>query len=148
MKKDCLFCKIVSGDIPAHKILEDDNHMALLDIFPSVAGQTLILPKTHYGSYVFDMDESSYQNLMGFTRKVAKVLDKGLDLVRTCMVMEGMEIDHAHIKLYPIHRVITAIAEGTADLTNYEGYITTLHGPRANDSELSRIAEEIIRKNS
>src|SRR3989344_1685174 len=106
METDCLFCKIVDGKIPFHLVNEDKNHLAILDIYPSVLGQTLVLPKKHYNSYVFAMPDRSYSELMSFTRDTAAILDSRLRLVRTCMVVEGMEVDHAHIKLYPIHRVL------------------------------------------
>ena len=142
--KKCTFCSIVSGELPAHRIYEDERHLAFLDIFPSVRGQTLVIPKFHYSSYVFAMPEKAYSSLMDVTREVVQFIDKGLKTVRTCMVMEGMEVDHAHIKLYPIHTVIKTVADGTIDLNEYRGFISTLHGNRAEDSELASIAEKII----
>jgi len=143
METDCLFCKIVDGKIPFHLVNEDKNHLAILDIYPSVLGQTLVLPKKHYNSYVFAMPDRSYSGLMSFTRDTVAILDSRLRLVRTCMVVEGMEVDHAHIKLYPIHRVLNSVADGVADLNEYKGYITTLHGARMDDLQLQRVAEKI-----
>ena len=57
---DCLFCKIIKGDIPSVKIWEDDNHIAILDAFPNTKGATLVIPKKHYDSYIFDMDDQIY----------------------------------------------------------------------------------------
>jgi len=138
---DCLFCKIVEGIIPAYKFYEDDKHIAILDIYPAVLGQSLVLPKKHLGSYVFEMQYDDYLALMEASRNVARLIDEKLGSLRTCMVMEGMEIDHAHIKLYPIHEVITNVASGTIDLNKYQGYISTKHGKRMSDSELEKILE-------
>lgn len=141
---DCLFCRIVSGAIPCHKVYEDEEHLAFLDIFPSVRGQTLVIPKQHVSSYVFAMPPETYSSLMLASKTVAQLIDKRLQALRTCMVMEGMEIDHAHIKLYPIYTVRQAIASETIDLNEYPGYLSTLHGERMPDSLLAEIAQRFI----
>mgnify|MGYP001561431010 CR=1 FL=1 len=143
MKQACLFCEITGGKIPAHRIYEDANHLAILDIFPAVRGQALTMPKRHHGSYIFSMPEQEYAELMRFTREVSRRIDQRLGTIRTCMVMEGMEVDHAHIKLYPIHKVITNVARGTIDLNEYQGFISTVHGERMNDNELAEMARKI-----
>ena len=51
-----------------------------------------------------------------------------------------MEVDHAHIKLYPLYRIVKRVAEGTADQTDYQGFLTTLHGKRASETALARTA--------
>jgi len=136
---DCLFCGIVEERIPAYKIYEDDRHVGVLDIYPAVRGQSLVLPKKHFGSYVFEMGKDDYLALMIASRNVAKLIDEKLGALRTCMVMEGMEVDHAHIKLYPIHEVLTNIAPETIDLNKYPGYISTKHGERMSNSDLEII---------
>src|SRR5690242_8786625 len=118
----CLFCKLIAGDIPCYKIYEDEQHIAILDIYPSVRGQALVLPKTHAGSYAFAMAEAEYAALMLASRRVAGLIDRTLGALRTCMVMEGMEVDHAHIKLYPIYEIVRTTAEETIDLNKYRGY--------------------------
>jgi len=120
-------------------IYEDDKHIAVLDIYPAVRGQSLVLPKKHFGSYVFEMGKDDYLALMIASRNVAKLIDEKLGALRTCMVMEGMEVDHAHIKLYPIHEVLTNIAPETIDLNKYPGYISTKHGERMSNSDLEII---------
>ena len=138
---DCLFCGIVGGKVPSYKIYEDDKHIAVLDIYPAVRGQSLLLPKEHFGSYVFEMQNDDYAALMMASKDVARLTDKKLGSLRTCMVMEGMEVDHAHIKLYPIYEVLTNIASGTVDLNKYAGYINTKHGERMEDFKLEKILE-------
>jgi len=56
------------------------------------------------------------------------------------LVIEGMEVEHAHIKLYPLYRIVKRVAEGTADQTDYQGFLTTLHGKRASETALARTA--------
>jgi diadenosine tetraphosphate (Ap4A) HIT family hydrolase len=140
--KECLFCKIIQNEVSSYKIYEDDKNIAVLDIYPAVRGQSLVMPKKHFGSYVFDMNNDEYLSLMIAAKNVAHLTDEKLGSKRTCMVMEGMEIDHAHIKLYPIHKVITRIAKGTINLNKYKGFISTLHGKRMHNSELECILEK------
>jgi histidine triad (HIT) family protein len=137
---DCLFCRLIADQIPSHKIYEDERHIAVLDIFPSVRGQALVLPKKHLSSYVFALDDADYSALMRASREVALLIDRTLGTIRTCMVMEGMEVDHAHIKLYPIHAILRHTATETIDLNQYPGYLSTLHGERMPDAELAEIA--------
>src|SRR3989344_3934934 len=101
---ECIFCKIVKGEIPCEKIYEDKKHFALLDIRPGTEGQTLIIPKKHRDSYVFDMPEKEYVEIMKVARKLGKQLDKALGADRTCLVLEGLEIDHAHVRLHPYYK--------------------------------------------
>jgi diadenosine tetraphosphate (Ap4A) HIT family hydrolase len=147
IEMDCIFCKIVKGEMPCHKIYEDKEFLAILDISPNTKGVTLVLTKKHYPSYAFDIPEEVYTKLMLFTKKVAKMLDKALDVKRTTMVMEGLGIDHAHIKLYPVHGLKEKFEEIWAPekifFENYKGYITTQLGPRADDKELEELAKKI-----
>lgn len=152
LMEDCIFCKIVAGNIPASKIYEDESFMAFLDIKPNTRGMTLVIPKTHHDSYIFDMPSKEYQGLMEATQRVVRILEKGLGVVRVAMVMEGMGVNHAHIKLYPLHGVTEKFEEMWASdkvfFDKYEGYISTQLGPDADMSELSRLAEEIKQKSS
>ncbi|MBW6442293.1 HIT domain-containing protein [Patescibacteria group bacterium] len=145
--KDCIFCKIINEEIPCHKIYEDNNYLAFLDIHPNTKGMTLVVPKKHYHSDAFDMPKEAYIDLMLISKKIAKVLEKKLSVKRVAMVMEGMGIDHIHIKLYPLHGLKNKFVETWADkkifFKEYEGYITTLMGERANDKELAQLAKKI-----
>ena len=144
---DCIFCKIVKGEIDSVKIWEDDEFLAILDVMPNTRGMTLVLTKKHYDSYAFDMPEDIYLKLMSGSKKVAKMLEKGLDVTRIAMVMEGMGIDHAHIKLYPLHGVKEKFKEMWAKekifFDKYEGYISTQTGEKVDIKELKKLAEEI-----
>lgn len=97
----CVFCKVVSGEFPSYKIYEDDIFIAILDLCPNVRGMTLILTKEHYDSYAAEMDDKTYSEFFLFAKKVSKIIDSKLGVKRTALVMEGMGLNHAHIKLYP-----------------------------------------------
>src|SRR3990167_1070992 len=102
---DCIFCKIIRGQLQSVKIWEDDNFLAILDVNPNTKGMTLVIPKKHYDSYVFDMPDEMIQKLIMASKNVARILEKGLKIKRVAMVMEGMGVNHAHIKLYPLHGI-------------------------------------------
>jgi diadenosine tetraphosphate (Ap4A) HIT family hydrolase len=108
---------------------------------------TLVITKKHYPSYAFDMPEEAYNKLLLAAQKVAKMLDKVLNVKRTAMVMEGMGINHAHIKLYPLHGLKESFEEIWSPkkvfFEKYEGYITTQLGERADDKELEQLAKKI-----
>lgn len=144
---DCIFCKIIRGEIPASKIWEDADHIAILDAFPNTQGMALVLTKKHFGSYAFDMPEHDYSELMKASRLVGKLLDKKLNVGRTAMVLEGMGVDHIHVKLYPLHGLkkhFSTIENSERKFfEKYEGYITTLMGPKADKKELDTIAKKI-----
>ncbi|MDD5721201.1 MAG: HIT family protein [Candidatus Pacebacteria bacterium] len=149
---NCIFCKIVKGEAPAHIIWEDKKHIAFLSIFPNTEGATVVIPKTHYTSYAFDLPDKILTDLLLATKKVAKLLDLKLKGVgRTAMVFEGFGVDHVHAKLFPMH--------GTANLKKwkpieskvnkyfdkYEGYISSHDSKRADDVKLAKLAAKIKR---
>jgi histidine triad (HIT) family protein len=144
---ECIFCKIINGEIDCAKIWEDEDFLAILDAMPNTKGMTLVLTKKHYDSYAFDMPEEMYSKFMSASKKVAKILENGLDVTRVAMVMEGMGINHAHIKLYPLHGVEEKFKEMWAKekvfFDKYEGYISTQLGEKSDMNELKKLAEKI-----
>jgi len=150
MSQDCIFCKIASGDAPAHTIWESDTHTAFLSIFPNTEGFSVVIPKKHVGSYVFDQQDEDIIKLMLATKQVAKLLDEKLeDVGRTGMMFEGYGVDHLHSKLFPMH--------GTADMSKwqkqssdvdkyfdvYEGYISSHDYMPADQDKLVKLAKKI-----
>ena len=127
--ENCIYCKIAKGEIDSAKIWEDKEFLAVLDVFPNTKGMTLVLPKKHYDSYIFDDSDKFCQDIILASKKVAKILEKGLKVHRVAMVMEGMGINHAHIKLYPLHGIDKKFKETWAKekvfFDRYEGYIST-----------------------
>lgn len=150
-KEDCIFCKIIEGKIPSVKIWEDKENIAILDIKPNTEGMTLIISKEHYESDIFAMSDGEYNNFLLSAKKVVKLLEKGLKVKRVAMVIEGMEINHAHIKLYPLHgleeKFKEIIAREQAYSNRYRGYITTLEGPKRSMEELEKVAKKIAGNN-
>jgi len=148
--ENCIFCKIVKGEIPCVKIWEDKDFLAILDVFPNTKGMTLVLTKKHFDSYAFDMHDKAYSELMLASKKVAKLLEKGLNVKRVAMVMEGLGVNHVHIKLYPLHGIEEKFKETWAKekvfFDRYEGYISTQLGSQKDIIELKKIAEEIKKK--
>lgn len=142
-KDDCIFCKIAAGEIPSYKVYEDEDFIGILDIFPNTKGMTLLIPKEHYDSYAFEMPDEVYTKLLLTAKKLGKTLDKKLNVQRTALVMEGMGVNHVHIKLYPLWGLgkdfVPMIPEGEHYYEKYRGYLTTLLGPKANDEKLKEI---------
>lgn len=149
---ECIFCKIVSGELPSHKIWEDDRHLAFLSIFPNTEGVSVVITKEHYPSYVFDLPDDVLTGLILATKKVGNLLDKAFDDVgRTGLMFEGFGVDHIHAKLFPMH--------GTADMEKwrplssniekyfekYEGYLSSHDYKREDDEKLAVLAEKIRR---
>ncbi len=102
---DCIFCKIVSGDIHAYKIAESTNFIAFLDIQPSVIGHTLIIPKKHSTS-VLDMPEYLGNEFIEFTQRVASAViytikADGFNLTHNNGVAAGQAVFHTHFHLIP-----------------------------------------------
>lgn len=145
--ENCIFCKIAQGRFDAAKIWEDRNFLAILDINPNTHGMTLVLPKKHYDSYIFEMPDEAYKQIMLAAKKVAKLLEKSLKIQRVAMVMEGMGVNHAHIKLYPLHGLKEKFEETWAAekkfFEKYEGYISTQLGPKIELEELKKLAEKL-----
>lgn len=99
-----IFSKIVSGDIPAFKVAEDENYVAFLDIFPLAKGHVLVIPKKET-DYIFDLDYEEYIGLFSFAKKVAKAMDKVISCERIGVAVIGLEVPHAHVHLVPLHDV-------------------------------------------
>jgi len=147
--KNCIFCKIVHGESPSHKIWEDEKHIAFLSIFPNTSGFSVVATKTHHPSDVFSLPDEVVTNLVLAAKKVAKLLEEKLeDVGRTGLILEGFGVDHAHAKLFPMHG--TKIKEWKPIKSNvakyfekYEGYISSHDYKRADDEELDRLAKRI-----
>lgn len=150
MKFDCVFCKIISQKNTSTKIWEDNNFVAILDINPNIKGMTLIITKHHYDSDIFDLPEEIYNSLMRATRRVAYLLIQGLGVERVAVVAEGMGINHAHTKLYPLHGLSKKFEETWAKkrvyFKRYAGYLSTQLGPPAAINDLAALASQIKKR--
>ena len=99
-----IFSKIVSGDMPAFKVAEDENHLAFLDVFPLAYGHVLVIPKKQI-DYIFDISSDEYLDLFRFAQQVAKAMDKVIVCKRIGIAVIGLEVPHAHIHLVPLDNV-------------------------------------------
>lgn len=148
--QDCIFCKIVQNEAPAHKIWEDENHLAFLSIFPNTEGFSVVIPKKHYSSYAFDLPDEVLFDLIKAAKKVGKLLDEKLpDVGRTGLIFEGFGVDHVHAKLFPMHGTKTNTWQQYKSVISkyfdtYEGYISSHDGERADDEKLKDLAQKII----
>ena len=102
-----IFTKILEGEIPAHKILENDKYLAFLDIRPVNPGHTLVIPKQEI-DYFFDIEDELLKGLVVFAKKVAKAVRKTIPCKKVGVMVAGLEVPHAHIHLIPI---IESLAE-------------------------------------
>jgi len=97
-----VFTKIITGEIPCYKVAETEDYLAFLDINPNAKGHTLCIPKKEVDK-LFDLDESSYHDLLEFSRKVAIAIEKSVPCKRVGMTVIGLEVPHAHVHLIPLN---------------------------------------------
>ncbi len=97
-----IFTKIVTREIPAHIVAENDDFLAFLDINPLVEGHTLVIPKEEV-DYLFDLDDDTFSDLNLFAKKVAKAIDEVSDCKKIGVSVIGLEVPHVHIHLVPIN---------------------------------------------
>ena len=99
-----IFTKIIEGEIPAHKIAEDENYLAFLDIAPLQKGHTLVIPKKEVNK-IFDLDTATLTGLMAFAQPIAKAIEKTFPCDRVGVAVIGLEVPHAHVHLIPINQM-------------------------------------------
>jgi histidine triad (HIT) family protein len=97
-----LFSKIIAGEIPSYKILEDENFFAFLDVFPLVEGHVLIVPKNETDKF-FDLSDNYLQKILLFAKPIATAIEKAFPCNRCGMSVVGLEVPHAHLHLMPIN---------------------------------------------
>ena len=97
-----IFSKIINGEIPSHKIAENDDFLAFLDAFPIVLGHTLVIPKKEI-DYVFDLEDELYAKLFLFAKTLVPAIQKTVPCVKVGLSVIGLEVPHAHVHLLPIN---------------------------------------------
>lgn len=150
---NCIFCKIVDGTISTPGIFrEDDQFIAFLSKYPSVEWFTVVIPKQHYGSDCLQLPDNILQQFIVAAKKISEILLNYFDDIgRVWLIMEGTGIDHAHIKLIPMH--------GTAHMkewirkqylsnredyfTEYPWYLISTDWPEGNENKLRVLAENL-----
>ncbi len=126
---ECIFCKIVKGEIPSFKVWENNEHLAFLSIAPIMPGHTLVIPKKH-SDYIFDMDDADISALMVASKPVANRLKKTLNPItgKIGVMVAGLEVPHTHIHLIPM---------------DSEGDLTFSKAKNASPDELKKVLERI-----
>lgn len=152
-KGNCIFCEIIKGNIQTPGIFwEDDEFMAFLSTWPSVEGFTVVVPKEHYGSDCLAMPDDVLQRFILVAKKVSSVLLEYFDDIgRVGLIMEGTGVDHAHIKLIPMHGtghmkkgIWKQYLSGRSDyFEKYEGYIISTDGPKADPEKIRDLAKKL-----
>ena len=147
VKDDCLFCKIALGTIPSSKFWENEDFIAILDIFPNTKGASLIISKEHITSDVFRADQQVLHKAVDAAKIAADMLIKALKPSRVSLVTEGVFVDHLHLKLYPLYEVGAFNNEEPAAnevyFEKFPGYVTTQSGPEWSREELDGLVKQI-----
>ncbi len=125
-----IFSKIIAGEIPCHKVAENEKFFAFLDINPIQQGHVLVIPKIET-DYLFDLDDDTLAGINLFAKTIAIALKKAIPCQRIAVLVLGMEVPHAHIHLIPISR--------ESDLDIRKKMVAT-------PEELANIAEKIREK--
>lgn len=148
----CVFCDIVEKNDPEVIFWHDDAHVAFLSIGPNTPGFSLVVPKEHYGSDILKMPDSALQLFVVAAKQVATILeDYYPDVGRVGLIMEGTGIDHAHIKLVPMHGTEHLkrgewkqhLSDVNHWFDQYEGWISSAGGPMAKKEDLLELTRKI-----
>ena len=99
-----IFTKIINEELACHKIAEDNEHLAFLDINPLVEGHVLVIPKREE-DYIFDLTDNELSKLMVFSKRVAKAMKLAISCTKIGISVVGLEVAHTHIHLIPIDNV-------------------------------------------
>ena len=148
----CIFCEIVAGRLPACSFWETEEFLAFLAIDPNTEGFSCVIPKAHYGSDVLKMSDDVLQRFVLAAKTVAGILERYFaDVGRVGLLMEGSGIDHAHVKLAPMHgtehfkrgewRQMHSHTEQWFD--KYEGWISSAGGPLADKKKLAELSQKL-----
>jgi histidine triad (HIT) family protein len=97
-----IFTRIIQGEIPAYKVAENEDFIAILDVFPLVEGHVLVIPKKEIDN-IFDLETEKLQELFAFSQTIAKAIEASYDCKKVGMAVIGLEVPHAHIHLLPIN---------------------------------------------
>ncbi len=96
-----IFTRIIKGEIPCHKILENEKYFSFLEIRPLKPGHTLVIPKAEV-DYFFDLEDAKMAGLMAFSKEVAAAIKKAVNCEKVAVVVYGLQVRHAHVHLIPV----------------------------------------------
>ena len=142
-----VFDKIVSGDMKAWIIWEDEDYMAFLTPFANTPGHTVVIKKQNPGDNVFKVDDDSFSGIMDAAKTVSKILEKAFDTGRIGMIFDGTGVPHLHAQLVPFHANLDQDKEVAekfrADNPQFAHHLTAADGPMMNEKELDTIQKKI-----
>jgi len=129
-----IFSRIIHGEIPCHRLAEDDRFLAFLDVRPIARGHALVIPKVEIDHF-FEMGNELLSEIMVFARPVAQALERGVPCRKVGLMVAGLEVPHAHLHLVPIQEVTdlnfaNAAAADPAELANLAELIRQKLGTR------------------
>lgn len=101
MAEETIFEKIIADEIPGVFVSKDEHCVVLMDAFPSIPGQCMVIPREPI-SYFGDISDELFAHLTNVAKRVAQACDTAFDTSRTCLVIEGYQVPHVHIILYPV----------------------------------------------
>ena len=152
-EKQCIFCEIAAGRFSTPGIFwEDTEFMAFLSINPNTEGFSCVIPKAHFGTDVLKMPNDVLQRFILASKTVSQILENYFsDVGRVGVIMEGTGVDHAHIKLVPMHGTENLkrgewkqyLSEKEVWFDTYEGWISSGGGPMADPAKLATLAKEL-----
>lgn len=119
--EDTIFTKIIKNEIPTPRIYEDEHCIVIPDKFPTTEGQVLVITKVQE-PYIFNLDPAIYTHIFKVAKKVSQALDTTYNTTRTCLVVEGFEVPHVHIKLYPVTNTHLDI-QGGSEISDKESQV-------------------------
>ncbi len=113
--KDCVFCKIVAGELPSYKVYENDKFYAFFDIHPWCDGHTVVIPKAHYEKI---WDYSNLEEYFALVNKIRDGLKKSLQVPDVDLLVMGRAVNHAHIHLLPVNSGWAEILEEHGEVSS------------------------------
>lgn len=143
-----LFPRIIRGEEQQWRVWEDNEHVAFLTPFPNTPGLTVLVPRKPLTSDIFRLNESDYTALLVATRKVAHLVQEGMNAHGVALIFEGFEFDYAHAKLIPLvpqPKAPKPPVVVSQFCPTYTGYVTSVDGPPANKEDLTEIHTKITR---
>lgn len=150
---NCVFCKIVKKELPAQIIWEDKDHIAFLSIFPNTVGMTVVASIAHLPSDFFALSNDQACSLITAASQVSSLLKSAFpDASRVALIAEGMGVDHAHVKLIPLHGTTDEswrdrVQKQFKTFDVYPGYVASYDAPQISDEDLTKVAD-LIRNSS
>ncbi len=133
MNSDCLFCRLVQGDLPSHKVYEDHDFVVLLTIHPVNPGHAMVVPKRHIGSF-YDVEDALYTPMMLLVKRMARAIKDVFAPLQVVMETSGVGNRHAHVHVLPVY--------GLYDLAPQE-FVERQEAHAPSNRELAAVAQNL-----